>query len=152
MVSPELLRRYPFFGGLSEDQLKAIAMIADEDTYEEDEFLFEEGAESQALYLVTEGEVAIWVNLDEEGDEQEEITAVPAGSVLNWSAVVSPYVSTASATANAPVKVVAIDAAGLRGLFDEDCELGYLILSQLAKVMSERMAQIRIQLASLSAH
>jgi hypothetical protein len=30
MISLELLRRYPFFAGLDEAELKAIAMIADE--------------------------------------------------------------------------------------------------------------------------
>jgi hypothetical protein len=30
MVSPELLRRFPFFGFMNEKQLKAVAMIADE--------------------------------------------------------------------------------------------------------------------------
>ncbi len=34
MISPELLRRYPFFGTLSEEQLRQIAMIAEEQTYE----------------------------------------------------------------------------------------------------------------------
>ena len=33
MVSPELLRRYPFFAMLNDEQLKAIAMIAREQTY-----------------------------------------------------------------------------------------------------------------------
>ena len=30
MISPELLYRYPFFGGLDNSQVKAIAMIAQE--------------------------------------------------------------------------------------------------------------------------
>ncbi len=39
MISPELLRRYPFFGSLTDDQLKAIAMIAKEKTYTKDTIL-----------------------------------------------------------------------------------------------------------------
>ncbi len=41
MISPELLRRYPFFGFLGDAQLKAIAMIAEESTYEKDQPIFE---------------------------------------------------------------------------------------------------------------
>ncbi|MBN1285668.1 MAG: Crp/Fnr family transcriptional regulator [Anaerolineae bacterium] len=151
MVSPELLRRYPFFAGLSEEQLKSIAMIAEEEDYETDDFIFEQGEESDALFVITEGEVAILINVDDEGEEQEELTALPAGSMLAWSALVPPYTLTASGVANTtPTKVLAIDAEELRELFDEDCGLGYLILQQVVKVMRERMSQTRTQLASLS--
>ena len=30
MISPEVLRRYPYFAGISEESLKQVAMIADE--------------------------------------------------------------------------------------------------------------------------
>ena len=45
MVSPELLRRFPFFAGLSEEQINQIAMISEEERYEADEYLFQEGEE-----------------------------------------------------------------------------------------------------------
>jgi len=38
MVSYELLRRYPSFGPLSEEQLKAIAKIAEEKTFPKDTY------------------------------------------------------------------------------------------------------------------
>ena len=55
MVSPELLRRYPFFGRLSEAHLKAIAMLADEVFCTEGQILFEIGHPADALYLLIEG-------------------------------------------------------------------------------------------------
>jgi CRP-like cAMP-binding protein len=151
MISPELLRRYPFFGGLSDEQLKAIAMITEEESYAEDEFIFEQGEEAIALYLVVEGEVATLIDVDEEGEEQEELSAVPAGSVLGWSALVAPYTYTSSSAAISPTKVIAIDGEKLLDIFEQDCGMGYRIMSELVKVMRARMSQIRTQLASLSA-
>ena len=42
MISIELLRRYPFFSMLTDDQLKAIAMIAEEKTYPKETLLVKE--------------------------------------------------------------------------------------------------------------
>ena len=33
MISPELLRRFPFFGNLKNSQLVAISIIAEEETF-----------------------------------------------------------------------------------------------------------------------
>ena len=54
MISPELLRRYPFFGPLNDTQLKAIAMIADEVTIEKGVTLFKEKEPAVAMYLLKE--------------------------------------------------------------------------------------------------
>ena len=49
MVSPELLRRYPFFGFLDATQLKAMAMIAEEVEPQTGEDLFETDQPATAL-------------------------------------------------------------------------------------------------------
>jgi hypothetical protein len=43
MISPERLRRYPFFAGLTENQLDAIALISEDKTGEMDAIIFVEG-------------------------------------------------------------------------------------------------------------
>ena len=57
MVSPELLRRYPYFGQLNDDQLKAIAMIAEEKTYPKGVLLVKENCSASKLMLLVEGDV-----------------------------------------------------------------------------------------------
>ncbi len=149
MISPELLRRYPFFAGLSEEHLKKIAMIAEEETFETDEYIFKEGEEAESAYIVVEGEVVIMINIDEKGEIQEELSSLHEGEFLAWSSIVPPHKLTASAVANRPTKVIAINGAGLRDLFARDCELGFLILSRLVTVIRERLANTRTQLASM---
>lgn len=151
MISPELLRRYPFFGGLSEEQLKRIAMISEEINLEKDEFLFKEGEAAEAIYVIVDGGVDVLINIDAEGAAQEELSSLSAGEVLAWSAIVPPHTLTASAVANTPTRVVAVNAEAMRNLFEQDCELGYRILSRLVVVLRERLASTRTQLASLMA-
>ena len=150
MVSPELLRRFPFFAGLSDEELKSIAMISEEEKYEANTFIFRERDKAEKLYVLLEGTVDIMVDTDEEGLQHETVSTLGPGDVFCWSAVVEPHVLTASAFAATPVTVVAVDGAGLRAMFELDCHLGYRILQKAAQVISDRLRDTRIQMLSLT--
>lgn len=149
MVSPELLRRFPFFAGLTDEEIKSIAMISEEEKYEADTFIFRERGQAEKLYLLIEGTVDIMVNTDEEGLEQETVSTLTHGDVFCWSSVVEPHVLTASAFAATPATVIAIDGAGLRAMFELDCHLGYRVLQKSAEIISSRLRDTRIQMLSL---
>jgi CRP/FNR family cyclic AMP-dependent transcriptional regulator len=149
MVSPELLRRFPFFAGLTDEEIKSIAMISEEQKYDANSFIFREGSNAEKLFVLIEGTVDIMINTDEEGLQQETVSTLAHGDVFCWSAVVEPHVLTASGFAATPATVLAIDGAGLRALFELDCHLGYCILQKSATVISNRLKDTRIQMLSL---
>ena len=149
MVSPELLRRFPFFAGLTDEELKSIAMISEEQKYEANTFIFRERGKAEKLFVLLEGTVDIKVNTDEEGLQHETVSTLSHGDVFCWSAVVEPHLLTASAFAATPATVVAVDGAGLRALFELDCHLGYRILQKSAEIISSRLRDTRIQMLSL---
>jgi CRP/FNR family cyclic AMP-dependent transcriptional regulator len=149
MVSPELLRRFPFFSGLTDEEIKSIAMVSDEERHEANTFIFREGDKAQKMYVLIEGTVDIMVNTDEEGLERETVSTLTHGDVFCWSAVVEPNLLTASAFAATPARVVAIDGAGLRAMFELDCHLGFRILQKAAVIISSRLKDTRIQMLSL---
>ena len=60
MISPELLRRFPFFNFMDEAQLKAVAMIAEELTYEKDEVIVEAGKPADHFFFLIDGDVAYY--------------------------------------------------------------------------------------------
>jgi CRP/FNR family cyclic AMP-dependent transcriptional regulator len=149
MVSPELLRRYPFFAGLSDEELKSIAMISEEQKYEANTFIFRERDPAKKLFVLLEGTVDIMVDTDEEGLQHETVSTLSPGDVFCWSSVVEPYVLTASAFAATPATTIAMDGAGLRAMFELDCHLGYRILQKAAQVISSRLKDTRIQMLSM---
>jgi hypothetical protein len=67
MISPELLRRYPFFGLLTDAQLKAIAMIAQEENISSGTQIFKEGNKADTFYLLLQGSVDLFYTVDTEG-------------------------------------------------------------------------------------
>lgn len=53
------LKEVSFFEGMTVDQLKILASVAEEEVFNEDQVVFEEGAPGGALYVVVRGRVAL---------------------------------------------------------------------------------------------
>ena len=151
MISPEVLRRFPFFAGLTDEELKSIAMISEEEKYQANTFIAREREQAKKLYLLLQGSVDVMIDTDQEGLEHETVSTLKVGDVFGWSALVEPYVLTSSLFAATPVTMVAMDGAGLRALFELDCHLGYNILHKTAQVISDRLKDTRIQMLSMVA-
>jgi CRP-like cAMP-binding protein len=87
MVSPELLRRYPFFGRLTLAELAALAQGASRVEAAPGEYVIREGEPARNCYLIVEGEVRIvvapaaWAT----GGRAD----VMQGELFGWSALVS---------------------------------------------------------------
>ena len=152
MISPELLRRYPFFGPFNDEQLKDIAKIADEATAEAGEELFEECAPADALYLLLEGSVELSYKSEEEfhpkTSKEFSVGDINPGEVFAISSLISPYVLNATARATRPSKYVKIDSKALREMCEENPRMGYVAMHQVTKTIMERLAYTRVQLAA----
>jgi CRP/FNR family transcriptional regulator, cyclic AMP receptor protein len=155
MISPELLRRYPFFGLLTDAQLKAIAMIAQETTFADGTEIFKEDARADNLYLLMQGSVDLYYTVDTEGvlDFTKEflVGEINPGDVFGVSALIEPYKYTATAKADQNIRVINIDAIALRNLLEQDPKMSCVIMHQVAKAYAERLQLTRIQLAAARA-
>ena len=152
MISPEVLRRYPFFGPFNDEQLKNIAKIAEEGAADVGEELFEECAPANSLYLLLEGSVELFYKSEEEfhpkTSREFSVGDINPGEVFAISSVISPYVINATARVTRAAKFVKIDALALRTMFDENPQMGYLAMHQVTKTIMERLAYTRVQLAA----
>ena len=71
MISPEVLRRYPFFCCLNEEQQRAIALVTEEMRVDVGKELFVEGQPVEALYLLVEGSVDLYYAAS--GDPKDQL-------------------------------------------------------------------------------
>ena len=147
MVSPELLRRFPFFSGFSDEELKQIAMAGREQVASIGEILFAEGKHAHNLYFLTEGEVEI-LNAGNGDKESIAVSSLPAGEILGWSAVIGPYIYTATARATQRSRVIVFAGAELEKLMSND-HFSSLLMKKIAQVIGQRLRDTRIQLLSL---
>ncbi len=155
MVSPELLRRYPFFGFLDTTQLKAMAMIAEEVEPQTGEDLFKTDQPAAALYLLVGGNIELWYivadKLDKDLRKEFYICDINPGEILGISAVIEPYQYVSTARVTSPSRLIKIEAAALRALCEIDCQLGYGLMRQTAKAAMDRLHDTRIQLVAARA-
>lgn len=148
MISTELLRRYPFFGGLNEAQLSGIALIADEASFPSGAVIVEEGKQAYRLHILIEGSVSLWYRGGREEKIKMPVGEIAPGEVFSISSMIEPFHLTATVIASEPVRAIAIDAAGLRAMCEVDCGLGYVLMRHLAQAVVERLHYARVQLAA----
>jgi CRP-like cAMP-binding protein len=152
MISPELLRHYPFFRFLNESQLREIAMIAEEESIDSGLVLFHEGQTAAALYFLEEGHIDLYYAAGKinPSDSQKGIPVgeINPGEPFSISAVIEPYILTSTAFVSKPSRLIKIEAKPLRALFNKDLRLAYLLTYQAAKAAKERLFATRIQLAA----
>ena len=152
MISPELLRRYPFFGLLYDDQLKKIAMISEDESHDQGYTIFHEGKPAEALFLLISGSVDLYYLVEEEYhpelNKEFFVGEINPGEPFGISTLIEPHILTSTARAAEPVRLIRIDGAALHQLCDGDPRLSCVLTQQAARVAIERLAFTRVQLAA----
>ena len=149
MISPELLRRYPYFADISEEALKEVAMISEEITAAAGSTLFCEGDKADDLYILCEGEVDLQYTLG--SGELRTVDTLVAGDLILWSALVEPFKSTGTGTVRKErdAKLIAVDGQKLRQLCETNHDLGYRMLISITTLLATRLEGARVQLATV---
>ena len=144
MISPELIRRYPFFAGLGLDQITSLAKTAEEESVEAGHYFLREKDQTQYLYLLMEGSVTVEIELP--GQNREiTVTTIGPGEIFGWSALVPPHTATAHVKATEPCHVIAIDCQQLLDIFEEEPRFGYQMMTRAAQVIRDRVAAMTIE-------
>lgn len=147
MISPELLRRYTFFNGFTMQDLKELAMSAQEENPAAGDLLFSEGDHADALHFLCDGEVEILINAE---GENIPISTLPAGEPVGWSALIEPYLFTATARATRACRVIAFSRPELLKRLDNH-RFAAILMRKIAEVVSRRLRDTQVQLLSLTA-
>lgn len=152
MVSPELLRRFPFFGALDFEQLNKVSMIADEITIPAGSHLFDECQPADTFYMLIDGSIDLSYKSEEEFHPKTKkvfpVGEVNPGEVFGVSALLEPYEYNATALVSKDSQLIKIDAGNLRNLLIDEPALGYVFMLQVAKAVMERLSYTRVQLAA----
>ena len=152
MISPELLRRYPFFGTLDDAQIKFIAMLSEEVEYPKNADIFQEGEEATCLYLLIDGCIDLYCKSEEEFRPQTRkefpVGEINPGEIFGISSLIESSKMTATARVCRDSRLIKVDAVALRNQLGKDPVLGYKVMMQITKTALSRMAGLRIQLAA----
>ncbi len=150
MVPPELLHRFSLFANLHPGIYQELALASKEISLRAGEWLFTEGDDANALYLVLEGKIDLKVTIDPKSQRRQDVSTVTEGHMMGWSALVEPYIYTLSAVAVADCKLVSLDASAVRNMMEQRPEIGYTIMKRLTQAIGARLATLRVQMAKLA--
>ena len=140
VAEPErtLLRRGRFFGKLDDRQLERLAAIGRVLVFPADTRIYTIGDEVDDFYVLAEGTVRFTLGLGKRETAAGDI--IRRGEVFGWAALVEGYSRRiATAYCLTPCEVVALDGARLRAFMDEDNAAGYLVMKQLALLLTSEL-------------
>jgi len=120
------------FGGLSDDEINKLLPLCREKVYQSGTVIFSEGDPCHTMYIVASGKVALEMKLHiGRTEEIATIDTITRGGCLCCSGLIDPYVLTATGRTLEKTELIALDAAELLGLLEENCETGYKMMSSL---------------------
>ena len=152
MISPESLRRFPCFGFMNEEQLKTLAMISDEVSLADEETVLEAGQNADYLYILVEGNVSnycVATDSNYQGYYKEFfVTEINPSEIFGISALIDPYLYTATIRASKPSRAIRISASPLRAMCAADTLLGYNLMREMTRVAIDRLTDAHVMLAA----
>jgi len=136
----ESLRICPLFQPLPEETLQVLLDRSEQRRYPAGKTIFLETAEEEEVYLVTGGSVNIEISLGNQ-DASYEIVSLGAGEVMGEMGLIQPTPRSATATAETDVTVLVWKGQTLREICEENYEVGYRLMTELAKIMWARLVK-----------
>jgi CRP/FNR family cyclic AMP-dependent transcriptional regulator len=106
-----------------------------------------EGDVTKSMSIIVRGRVALRLRVPERG--AVTILTLDPGDIVGWSAIVSPYRATTSATTLEPTELATIPAEELRAILASDAEVAAAFLPPVMETIAARVAATRDQLLDL---
>ncbi|MDO8750529.1 MAG: cyclic nucleotide-binding domain-containing protein [Dehalococcoidia bacterium] len=138
----EALSKSKLFAGLSQAELDRVVKLCTGREYQPQTMVFDEGGAAKEVYLLEQGRVALEMkvpSISSAAHRRATVDIASEGDVFGWSALVEPYTYTLSAICLEKVKAIALDAAGLRDLLEQNERIGYQVSKGLVRVVSSRL-------------
>jgi CRP-like cAMP-binding protein len=144
MLVLDKLDNLNFCKGLSLEYQRRLFAAGEIKVYQPGDRLFFEGQSSRDIFLLVEGQVILETSIP--GQDPMRLQMVGAGELLGWSPVLGLGVMTATARAITPCHVLALNAAQILSLAEEDPKFVLEFMRRVAITLARRLNATRLQL------
>jgi CRP-like cAMP-binding protein len=142
-----ILSELPFLKGMKPEHLELMTGCAANVQFQPDEYLFKEGDESNAFYILRSGRVAIEIIAP--GVEKIILQTCGEEETVGWSWLVGPHGWRYAGRAVTVTRAILFDGKCLRTKCEEDHDLGYELFKRVSLVIASRLESTRLQLLDL---
>jgi CRP-like cAMP-binding protein len=146
----EGLKHFTLFSGLDHGFLDQLIELGEEVTLPGNEWLFREGDDAIALYLIVDGRVTLKFTLNEEKGIHGDLKTLSKGDTFGWSALVKPHVYRFGAMTDTSVKLIRLDRELLRSIMEAHPQQGFLLMQRITETMASRMHAMSEQMPEFS--
>ena len=147
MVSVEDLKISSFFNDLQDSYLAKIAALCQEEAFQAEDVIVDEGDKAKKIYVLMEGTIAIQIRL-KKYQQVVVSTAEEKGELFGWAALVEPKSYSASVKCLGETRVLSINGEELEKLFEEDPVMGLTFMKKIASLIDNRLNTVRTRLVS----
>jgi CRP-like cAMP-binding protein len=156
-MGENILAGFKFFSEVAPEILEKIAQKTELLEFAPDDVIFKYDEPAEHLYGLLEGEVDLSIVftdrvLKTEIEYEESIQAsivdevksividtVSPNQIFGWASLVGPARRTVTARCTENCRVVAIAAADLKDMFNQDHHLGFVIMKKLSDIIAKRL-------------
>jgi signal transduction histidine kinase/CheY-like chemotaxis protein len=144
----EIIKKSDLFWNLTDDQIDKLAPMATEKTFTAGQRIFTENEPLPDFYIVGKGKVSLEmeIRIGSRTRRQAVIDVVGNNGFLGWSTFLNLPASM-SGTAVETSQLLSFDGEQVRKLCQEDTEIGYKVVNELVRLVSNRLANTRRTLA-----
>jgi signal transduction histidine kinase/CheY-like chemotaxis protein len=144
----EIIKNSDLFWNLTDDQIDKIAPMATEQTFVAGQRIFTENEPLPDFYIVAKGKVSLEmeIRIGSRTRRQAVIDVIGNNGFLGWSTFLNLPASM-SGTAVENCQLLSFDGERVRRLCQEDTEIGYKVVHELVRLVSNRLANTRRTLA-----
>jgi CRP-like cAMP-binding protein len=148
VIDVKLLEQLDVFVGLNKDQLEKIHKYFEKVEYGKDDKIFTSRQKADYFFILIEGKVHLRFDMPARQTSNEmTITTILPGKSFGWSTMVEEHKYKLSGYSITD-KCVLGRAKGedLRQLFKEDHTIGFIVMSHIAHMASERFESLQSEL------
>ena len=138
MIEEGRLRALPFFAGLAEPVVAALAAQGQERALAAGELVIEQNDEAREVFLLVEGSVEVLLRYEGIGDLFMGSFQEP-GSIFGWSALRPPYRYTDSVRCEQPTRLLCFSRASLETVMAEDPSVGFVLLQRVTSDVARQL-------------
>jgi CRP-like cAMP-binding protein len=146
----DYLRHVHLFNEFTETDLRTLAVVCYQQSFDQGHILFAEGEPGDALYLVTSGAVRL-VKSSPRGEEQE-LAVMGTGDFFGEMALVDEGPRSATAIVQRHGALLVLPKAQLDRLLEEDHEFALKLYKIFTKTLCERLRHANVKMAEMAGH
>ncbi len=139
MPAKELLLTAGLAKDMTDAEINDLLSIAEERTYARDTLIVQEDGKSRDLYLLRKGRATVRMALPTDREREEIVYTMRDGQAFGELALVDGCPRSASIKAEDEVTTYRFDFDRLSALLEEKPHIGYLLMRNIAAIISARM-------------